>query len=61
MKLVDDNFSHRDQTWWSGGLEQPSLITTVFTHEIRVEIPACLGANVGDMIFQSLERLPVLR
>ena len=45
----------------TGGPEQPTLITTVFTHEIRIEIPTCFGADVGDMIFQSLECLQVLR
>ena len=45
----------------ASGHEQPTLITTVFTHEIYIENPACFGANVSDMIFQSLERLQVLR
>ena len=45
----------------SSGLEQSTPITIVLSHEIHVEVPACLITDVGDVIFQSLERVPVFR
>ena len=45
----------------SSGPEQSTPITIVLSQEIHVEVPAYLITDVGDIIFQSLERVPVFR
>ena len=45
----------------SSGPEQSTPITIVLSQEIHVEVPACLITDVGDIIFKSLERVPVFR